>query len=114
MDEVNTNCVGSWAIAIVVSLAAGPLWIFLFFFGLWLAGFTAVGITAGSVAAVTQSGMPLVAAGSYFASLQSLVALGPLAVNPIGYIISSLISMTLTIVLFYYEGCHLSDCPCLE
>jgi hypothetical protein len=99
-------------VAITVSLAFGPVWVLLFFFALWLAGFTFLGIAGGSYAAITQSAMGLVPAASWFSTIQGIAMLGPLAVNPLVYLAFSLVSMVATILLFYYKGCALSSCPC--
>lgn len=107
------GCVEAWLIGMSLSLVLGPVWILLFFFALWLVGFTIVGVAGGSIAAVTQSGMGLVPAGSMFACLQSTAASGVFALHPLVYLFSSLQTTMIFILIMVYSGSHIaSDCSC--
>lgn len=111
--NVNWDCVVSWIAALLVGFAVGPLSVIAFFGALWCAGFTTAGIVAGSMAAVTQSEMPLVAAGSLFSSLQSIGALGVLGASPYAYLFCSMCNMVFCGLILYYQGCNLnSGCAC--
>lgn len=106
------ECVYSWLIAVTVSLFSGPFFIILGLLALWCIGFTAIGVAGASIAATCQSGIGLVAAGSWFSALQAIGAGGVTAVQPCVYIGCSAINLVVAIVIMYYEGCHISECPC--
>ena len=106
------ECWHAWGSALLFALASGPLIILAFVFALWCAGFTALGVVGGSLAAVTQSRLPLVPAGSLFACLQSVGAQGVYAFPPAVYVACSGVCVVLAIYAMYQEGCHFSNCIC--
>mmetsp|Transcript_19342 Transcript_19342/g.28629 ORF Transcript_19342/g.28629 Transcript_19342/m.28629 type:complete len:110 (-) Transcript_19342:279-608(-) len=107
------NCLSSWFLTISAAIALGPVWILLIIFALWCAGFTVIGVAGGSFAAVTQSKVGLVPAGSCFACLQSLGAGGVYAFQPVMYVASSFVCLVLGVLIMHYWGCHLcSECVC--
>ena len=104
------NCIETWIVALLVGFASGPLYIIAL-----CAGFTVVGVVGGSFAAITQSGIGLVPAGSMFACLQGIGASGFFAFNPYVYLICSVVNMILTGLIMYYQGCNLTSvCPCYK
>ena len=106
------GCLHAWAVALITATLTGPLIILAFVLALWCAGFTAAGVVGGSLAAVTQSGLPLVPAGSLFACLQSVGALGLHAFSPVVYAFCSTVCVALAMYAMWQEGCHISACPC--
>ena len=106
------ECWHAWLSAFLGALLTGPFLILALVFALWCAGFTALGVAGGSLAAVTQSSFPLVPASSWFACLQSVGALGVYAFHPIVYAACSGVCIILAMYTMYFEGCHFSSCSC--
>ncbi len=108
------QCVFSWLIAIAVAICSGPLCIFAGLMALWCVGFTALGVAGASMAATCQSEIGLVAAGSWFSVLQGIGAGGMAAINPMVFVACSCVNLVVAVVIVYYQGCHISECPCLN
>lgn len=108
----STSCIYSWLIAIAVSIVSGPICIILLVMALWCVGFTALGVAGGSIAAATQSGIGLVPAGSCFSLLQGIGAGGVAAFHPVIFVACSAFNLLMAVIILYYAGCWLSDCPC--
>ena len=106
------ECWHAWVSALFLALSTGPLIISAIVLALWCAGFTTLGVTGLSLAAVTQSSYPLVPAGSWFACLQHVGALGFSAFHPAVYMACSGVATVLAIYTMYQEGCHFSTCRC--
>ena len=73
--------------------------------GLAAAGFSTTGIAAGSIAAAVQSSIGAVAAGSTFATLQSLGAAGVIATVGMGAGLV-LLGVSAGGFLYYFFCCH--------
>jgi hypothetical protein len=112
VHNIDWHCVLSWFLAILVAIVSGPIYVIVAIFGLGLAGFTALGVVGGSLAAATQSGIGLVAAGSWFACFTSIGALGVMGVHPAVFVLCSLINVVCVALIMNYKGCELSTCPC--
>ncbi len=106
------GCLHAWAVALLAAAATGPFIIMALVLALWCAGFTALGVVGGSVAAVTQSGIGLVPAGSWFAFGQSVAAQGVHAFHPAVYLACSGVATALVVYTMFEEGCHFSACEC--